>query len=430
MFRSVLPLSFIIATRFFGLFIVLPVLSLYALNLKGASENLIGLVIGIYAIMQMIFQVPFGALSDRIGRKNALCLGLIVFIIGSFICAFSNDIFTMIIGRALQGSGAVGAVATALISDFIVEEKRSKAMAIMGGMIALSFAVSMILSPILSAKFGISSLFELSAYLTIFCLILLYIIVPKEPKIKSLKQKIPFLEILKDKDLTLMNLTSFLQKMFMTMAFVIIPIVLVKDFNFDKNELYKIYGIATFFGFFAMGFSGAMGERRGLAKGILLAGILFFIVSFIIFAVSHSVLSFSVGVVIFFIGFNMHEPIMQSVASKFAKISQRGEVLGIFNSAGYFGSFIGAVSGGIIVGFHISILAIFVAILGIIWFWLLLKLTNPNDFKNLYLDKFKVRNFSVLGSINGVVEFYETNENFVIKYNWKVISERQILEIL
>lgn len=430
MFRSVLPLSFIIATRFFGLFIVLPVLSLYALNLKGASENLIGLVIGIYAIMQMIFQVPFGALSDRIGRKNALCLGLIVFIIGSFICAFSNDIFTMIIGRALQGSGAVGAVATALISDFIVEEKRSKAMAIMGGMIALSFAVSMILSPILSAKFGISSLFELSAYLTIFCLILLYIIVPKEPKIKSLKQKTPFLEILKDKDLTLMNLTSFLQKMFMTMAFVIIPIVLVKDFNFDKNELYKIYGIATFFGFFAMGFSGAMGERRGLAKGILLAGILFFIVSFIIFAVSHSVLSFSVGVVIFFIGFNMHEPIMQSVASKFAKISQRGEVLGIFNSAGYFGSFIGAVLGGIIVGFHISILAIFVAILGIIWFWLLLKLTNPNDFKNLYLDKFKVRNFGVLGNINGVVEFYETNENFVIKYNRKVISERQILEIL
>lgn len=430
MFRSVLPLSFIIATRFFGLFIVLPVLSLYALNLKGASENLTGLVIGIYAVMQMIFQVPFGALSDRIGRKNALCLGLIVFIIGSFICAFSNDIFTMIIGRALQGSGAVGAVATALISDFIVEEKRSKAMAIMGGMIALSFAVSMILSPILSAKFGISSLFELSAYLTIFCLILLYIIVPKEPKIKSLKQKTPFLEILKDKDLTLMNLTSFLQKMFMTMAFVIIPIVLVKDFNFDKNELYKIYGIATFFGFFAMGFSGAMGERRGLAKGILLAGILFFIVSFIIFAVSHSVLSFSVGVVIFFIGFNMHEPIMQSVASKFAKISQRGEVLGIFNSAGYFGSFIGAVSGGIIVGFHINILAIFVAILGIIWFWFLLKLTNPNDFKNLYLDKFKVRNFSVLGSINGVVEFYETNENFVIKYNRKVISERQILEIL
>ena len=179
-----------------------------------------------------------------------------------------------------------------------------------------------------------------------------------------------------------------------------------------------------------MGFSGAMGERRGLAKGILLAGILFFIVSFIIFAVSHSVLSFSVGVVIFFIGFNMHEPIMQSVASKFAKISQRGEVLGIFNSAGYFGSFIGAVSGGIIVGFHIGILAIFVAILDIIWFWLLLKLTNPNDFKNLYLDKFKVRNFGVLGSINGVVEFYETNENFVIKYNRKVISERQILEIL
>lgn len=429
MLKSVLPLSFIIATRFFGLFVVMPVLSLYALNLQNANENLVGLLIGIYAIMQMIFQVPFGALSDKIGRKNALFLGLLIFIFGSFICAISENIYTMLLGRTLQGMGAVGAVATALISDFIKEEKRSKAMAIMGAMIGASFASAMILSPILSAKFGLSSLFELSGYLTIFCIILLFLIVPKEPKIRSFEEKVPFSVLLKDKNLTLMNLTNFMQKMLMTMAFVLIPIVLVKNFGFLRENLWQIYAAATLFGFLAMGFSGAMGERKCLAKAILLVGILFFILSYAIFAFANSTNAFIIGIVIFFVGFNMHEPIMQSLASKFAKIAQKGSALGIFNSAGYFGSFVGGVLGGVLYHFMgLFALAVLVCVLGILWFILLLKLTNPNDFKNLYLPK--NQDFSGVLGQNGIIEIYENDENFIVKFNQKIISESKILEIL
>ena len=171
MLKSVLPLSFIVATRFFGLFILLPVLSYYALELEGASERLVGVLIGVYAIMQMALQTPFGALSDKIGRKNTLAVGLVIFILGSVVCAFASDIYTMILGRFIQGCGAVGAVATALISDFTTEENRGKAMAIMGAMIGAGFGVAMILSPVLSAKFGLGSLFlgECVAYGFVYC---------------------------------------------------------------------------------------------------------------------------------------------------------------------------------------------------------------------------------------------------------------------
>ena len=165
-----MPLSFIIASRFLGLFIVLPVLSLYALNLEGANEFLVGLIVGVYAISQMIFQVPFGALSDKIGRKKALTIGLLVFVVGSIVCALSSDIYTMLFGRFLQGIGAVGAVATAMISDFVTEENRSKAMAIMGAFIGLSFTLSMVLGRYLLEATAYLASFILAPHLAYFAL--------------------------------------------------------------------------------------------------------------------------------------------------------------------------------------------------------------------------------------------------------------------
>ena len=404
MIKDVLPLSFIVATRFFGLFIVLPVLSLYALNLDGADEKLVGFLIGIYAFMQMLLQTPFGILSDKIGRKNALAIGLLIFIVGSIICAYSTDIYTMIFGRLLQGCGAVGAVATALISDFTKEEDRGKAMSIMGAMIGLSFATAMILSPILSDKFGLSSIFNLSAFLTFICLILLYALVPKEPKIKTKSEKTPFLELLKDKNLALLNLSNFLQKMLMTTAFFIIPIILVNNLGFDKSQIYKIYIAAMFFGLVAMGLSGSMGEKRGLSKEILLIGIAFFILSYALFATENSLGVFIVAVILFFIGFNMHEPIMQSLASKFAKSHQKGSALGIFNSFGFLGSFLGGVFGGVMLKeIGLFYLALVVVVLAVVWFVLLLNLTNPIVFKNLYFSKDIKADFSVFVALDNAV---------------------------
>ena len=429
MLKSVLPLSFIVATRFFGLFILLPVLSYYALELEGASERLVGVLIGIYAIMQMVLQTPFGALSDKIGRKNALAIGLVIFILGSVVCAFANDIYTMIFGRFVQGCGAVGAVATALISDFTTEENRGKAMAIMGAMIGVGFGVAMILSPILSNKFGLPNLFWVSALLTILCLAMLFSIVPAEPKIHSKTPKKRSLALLRDKNLFLLNISNFFQKAFMTTAFFLIPIMLHSKFGFAQDEFVKVYAFAMIFGFLAMGASGALGEKRGLSKQILLIGIVLFIIAYLIFAFAYHPHLFLLGVMVFFVGFNAHEPIMQSLASKFAKTSQRGEALGIFTSFGFFGSFVGGVSSGFayeIIG--IGGIGALVAILGIVWFVLILSLPNPKIFKNLYFEK--GLNLSAIEGQAGIVEIYENSENCVVKFNSKITSAENIKNLL
>ncbi|MCV3539478.1 MFS transporter [Campylobacter lari] len=431
MLKTVLPLSFIVGTRFFGLFIVLPVLSLYALNLKGANEFLVGLLVGVYALTQMALQVPFGMISDKIGRKKTMLIGLVVFIIGSLVCSYADDIYTMMFGRLLQGAGAIGAVATAMISDFINEENRGKAMAIMGSFIGLSFAASLVLSPLMSAKFGLSSLFDLSAILSLICIVLLFSVVPKEHTIVHENTKTPLKKLLKEKNLALMNLTNCMQKMLMSIAFLSIPLVLVHEFNYPSENLWHVYVSSMVLGFLAMGLSGSLGEKRGLSKEILLLGVAFFIVAYIIFAFSHNALVFMVGVVVFFIGFNLHEPIMQSCASKFAKVNEKGAALGVFNAFGYFGSFLGGVVGGYFLHhFSLVTLAFILVILSVIWFVLLLFLQSPADFKNVYLSLETKYGLNNIKGINGVLDVYKNSKFLVIKYNKKLTSEEEILAII
>lgn len=431
MLKTVLSLSFVVGSRFFGLFIILPVFGLYASNLNNSNTMLAGVAIGIYALMQMIFQIPFGAMSDKFGRKNVMSLGLVIFIIGSLICGFTNDIYWMIFGRFLQGSGAVGSVAIAMISDFTNEEKRGKAMAIMGMMIGAAFGLSMVLGPYLSARYGLGVLFHISTALTLICIILLYTTVPEEIKISSLQKKVSIIEILVQKDLALMNLTNFLQKMLLTMTFFVIPIVLVTKLGFMEKNLWIVYSISMVFGFIAMGMAGFMGEKRGLSKVILLLGISFFIFSYICFVVANSKILFIIGVILFFIGFNMHEPIMQSAASKFAKSDQKGAVLGVFNAAGYFGTFVGGIGGGVMLeNLGIHYLAAIIAIICIIWFLLLISLTNPANFKNIYLKNSENFDLSSLENRVGFIEAYRKNSEIVVKFNNKFISENDVKKAL
>lgn len=425
--KTILSLSFVVATRFFGLFIILPVFGLYAKELSGSTTFLAGVAIGIYAIMQMLLQAPFGAISDKFGRKNTMTFGLLIFIIGSIICSFTDNIYMMIFGRLLQGSGAVGGVAIAMISDFSKEEERGKAMAIMGMMIGLSFAISMVLSPVMASYFGLSSLFHISSILTIICIILLYVAVPGEVKVEAHAEKTPFLKILVDKDITVMNFTNFMQKMLMTMAFFIIPIVLTQNFSFDKDRLWIVYSIAMVFGMGAMGFAGFIGEKKGKSKEIMLLGIIFFGTAYALFAGNRYL--FLLGVLVFFIGFCMHEPIMQSTTSKFAKAGEKGAVIGIFNSAGYFGSFVGGLAGGYFLqNLGLQALIISVLVVSLVWFLLLLSLTNPAIFKNLYFNE--ELNFDALKSLNGFIESYKKGDNFVVKYNSNLVDESKIYEVL
>ena len=179
--KQTIPLSLILAGRFFGLFVVMPVLSLYALSMEGMSPILVGIAIGGYALTQVLFQIPFGFLSDKFGRKSIIALGLIIFIIGSAVCAMSDDIYMLILGRFLQGAGAIGGVVSAMIADLVKEEKRTKAMALMGATISLSFTTALILGPILSAYFGVASLFWITCFFVVLSLGFLFLFVPDAP---------------------------------------------------------------------------------------------------------------------------------------------------------------------------------------------------------------------------------------------------------
>ena len=435
MIKSVLPLSLIIALRFFGLFLVLPVISVYAMNLEGATPTLVGVVIGGYALTQMIFQVPIGVISDKLGRKGTIVIGLILFAIGSLICAVSTDIYTLLFGRLLQGAGAIGAVVTATISDLVKEEQRSKAMATMGMFIGIAFAASMAAGPTIGASFGVHTLFYITMAIALGSIFVLLKMVPNPPHIThTYNKKVEMGAVLGNVNLIKMNITNFLQKGLMTFAFMLIPIVLTKHFGWELGELWKVYIPAMIFGFIAMAPAAIIAEKKGKFREILVIGIVFFAVSYLIIGFSPSATVFVIGVVIFFIGFNMHEPIMQSLASKFAKVHQRGLVLGIFNSAGYLGTFLGGVLGGMFYNEeNLSTMVIVIALICALWAVLILTMANPakKKFAYLSLNEFHLENSGNLTN-DAIDEWYINNtENVIaIKYDNEKISEEEIKALL
>ncbi len=432
MIKSIMPLSAIISLRFFGLFIVLPVISVYAMNLQGATTSIVGIIVGGYALTQMIFQVPFGIMSDKLGRKGTIIVGLILFGLGSILCSVSTDVLTLLLGRLMQGAGAIGAVVTAMISDLVKEEQRPKAMAMMGGSIAMAFAFAMILGPTLGSWLGVESLFIITAAIAFGSIIVLLKAVPNPPKIThTYNKKGAVTSVLFNKNLIKMNITNFLQKGFMTFAFMIIPMVLIKNYEWVMSDLWKVYLPATIFGVIAMAPAAILAEKKGKFKEVLIAGIIFFGISYLIIGTSSTPIIFVIGVVLFFIGFNVHEPIMQSLASKYAKVHQRGFVLGIFNSYGYFGTFLGGLLGGVFFE-KVSLFEIVVAIAVICVAWAIMIFTLPNPLKKqtayLNLEEYDKSKMTEFDNNDIIDEWYvnDTENLLIIKYDVEKISEDRL----
>lgn len=442
MFKQIFPLSTIIALRFFGLFIVLPVLSVYALELKSGTPFLAGIVVGGYALTQALFQVPFGHMSDKFGRKKTLLFGTIIFIIGSIICAVSDNIYMLMVGRFVQGMGAVGAVVSAMISDLVKEEQRAHAMAIMGGTIAVSFAVAMILAPIVGGHYGIDKLFWLTAILGVLSIFVLFKKVPNPPKIihTYTQKESKFSDVFGDKALNSMYITFLFHSSIMTMAFFIIPLVMTVDiahggFGWSKSELWKVYLPAMFFGLLSMGPAAVFGEKYGKGKQIFMISIGFILLAFLAMGFSHTPLVFIIGVVLFFIGFNMFEPLLQSFVSKFARVHQKGAALGVANTFAYVGIFLGGlVAGYIIHHYDRATLAIIVIVLCVFWFLWILKMNNPNARANVYLslNSYKREDILKLQDHEAITEVYinETEHLAVVKYEKELINEEEVKGLL
>lgn len=439
MFKKILPLTGIIMLRFFGLFIVLPIISLYANGIDGAKPFLVGLVVGGAYLTQLIFQTPFGILSDKYNRKIITAIGLVIFLIGSLVCAFATHIELLVVGRLLQGMGAIGGVVSAQASDLVIEEKRTKAMAIMGGGIFLSFVLAMILGPIIGVNMGIKWLFLLTAFLTFISLILLFVLVPDSPKLRyRFEDPVSSFDALRDKNIWIMNLSSFLEKMFMTLIFVIIPLVLVDQFHFLESNLWKLYLPSALVGIIALAPASILAEKKNLPKLVLFSGITLFLLSYIAIAIAsycESLKLFIFGVLLFFIGFASLEPIMQSLVSKYAKAHLRGTVLGNFTTASYLGSFVGGMFGALIYHYcGILELSIIVAIICLFWLFSILFLNNPQNAKNLYLPYTQELDskLSEIAKTQGIIEAYinESEKHIVIKYNTKLINDEKIHQII
>ena len=435
MFKKVLPLSTILFLRFLGLFLVLPVLSVYALSLNGATPFLVGVIVGGYALTQAAFQIPFGSMSDKIGRKPTLFIGLVIFMIGSLIAGYADNIYTLMLGRFLQGAGAIGSVVVAMIADLVEEKTRAHAMAIMGGFIAMSFAVAMVAGPVLGGLYGVGNLFYITAGLSLLAIILLFTKVPTPPKIVHIyNKKAKVSDILKDRNLLNMVIVDSMQKGLMTMAFVLIPVFLTHtDYHFDwqKKDLWEVYVPAMIMGILAMGPAAIFGEKYNKPKTVFLISIVLFIVSFAIMGLTHSSLVFVFGVVFFFIAFNMMEPLVQSMISKFAKVHQKGTALGVANTSAYLSTFFGAMIAGIMLGeADRSTIGLTVAAIAILWFiWMLIKFENPVKHSFLFIplnevDMDKLKNLEH----EHIAEWYinDTEKVVVVKYNAESLHEDEI----
>lgn len=438
MFKKIMPLSAILSLRFLGLFLVLPVLSVYAMSMEGATPLLVGVIVGGYALTQALFQVPFGTISDKIGRKPTIFVGLVIFLIGSVIAALSTDIYTLMVGRFLQGAGAIGAVVTAMISDLVPEEVRGKAMAMMGGTIAISFAVAMGLGPVLGALYGVDFLFWVTAGLAGLAMLLLFTKVPTPPRIRHIYHNTTRTsDILKDPNLLGMIIINGMQKGLMTVAFVLIPIIMTNSlaeggFAWEKSELWMVYLPAMIFGLIAMGPAAVFGEKHNKAKEIFMLSIVLFITAFVLMGYATTPLLFIVGVVSFFIGFNMMEPLVQSLISKYAKVHQKGAALGISNSISYFMTFLGGTFAGLMLGISDrQSMGMILGLIGALWLIMTaIKLSNPAKHSHLFkhIDEIDMKKLEDLEH-DAIAEWYinETEDLVVVKYRSDDIDEETIL---
>jgi len=435
--KKTLPLSMIVALRFFGLFVVLSVLSQYAKDLPGGNAFLAGIALGGYALTQAVLQVPFGVMSDKIGRKKTLLFGLLLFIAGSVVAALATNIYTLLVGRFLQGAGAIGSVVTAMIADHVREDERAHAMAVMGMTIAMSFAAAMIIGPLVAGVYSVSSLFWMTAILAALALTILFTAVPEPPKIVHhySEEEAKIKHVFKDKDLVRMYITFLFHSSTMAIAFFIIPILMKDRFNMPTTEYWKVYLPAVVFGILAMGPAAVFGEKYAKGKEVFLASIGFIVVSFLLMGFSSSFFLFAVGAVFFFIGFNMFEPLLQSFVSKFAKVHQKGAALGVANTFAYVGIFLGGAIGGYLYQhLHAKGVAIFVVLVSIFWTYWIVTMRNPALRANLFLsfDEVNKDELAKLKTLKGINDFY-TNESeklVVIKYDSDTINEDEIKDFL
>ncbi|MCL6699878.1 MFS transporter [Pseudomonas sp. T1.Ur] len=349
--RAASGLALVFAFRMLGMFMVLPVLATYGMDLAGATPALIGLAIGAYGLTQAIFQIPFGIISDRIGRRPVIYLGLIVFALGSLLAANADSIWGVIAGRILQGAGAISAAVMALLSDLTREQHRTKAMAMIGMTIGLSFAVAMVVGPLLTRAFGLSGLFLATGAMALVGVLIVAFIVPRSTGPLQHREsgvaRQALVPTLKHPDLLRLDLGIFVLHAMLMSSFVALPLALVQKAGLPKEQHWWVYLTALLISFFAMIPFIIYGEKRRKMKRVLLGAVVTLMLTELFFwQFGDSLRALVIGTVVFFTAFNLLEASLPSLISKVSPAGGKGTAMGVYSTSQFLGSALGGILGG------------------------------------------------------------------------------------
>lgn len=349
--RASIGLSGIFGLRLLGMFVILPVFAIYAEQLPGGSDlTLVGIAIGAYGLTQAVLQIPFGWWSDRIGRKPVVYIGLVIFAIGSFIAALAPNIYIVILGRILQGAGAISAAVMAMAADLTREDQRAKAMAMIGSTIGASFALSLIASPWLDRVIGVPGIFAMTGVLALAGMIVMWRFIPDPPPTppapgRGLKD---FWNVLLDPQLARLNWGIFALHAVLMALFIVVPFSL-RDAGLALGEHWKVY-LPVMLGSFVLMLPPIMqaGKPELLRRWFIIAVALLLAGQLALPWLGGNLWLLSLFLLAFFVPFNVLEAMLPTLTTRLAPAHAKGTAIGLYSTIQFFGTFLGAVAGGIL----------------------------------------------------------------------------------
>jgi MFS family permease len=349
--RAASSLAAVFSVRLLGLFMIYPVFAVYARNLSGANPYLIGEALGIYGLSQGLLQIPFGLLSDRVGRKVMIVLGLILFGVGSAIAALSTSIDGVIVGRALQGGGAVGSVILALVADLTREENRTKAMALVGITIGASFMVALVAGPILAEFIGVPGIFWLMVALALVGIGITEFIVPSPRRMRVHRdaEAVPAMigAVLRDRELLRLDLGIFVLHAMLTASFLVVPGLLRATLNVSVDNQWMVYLPVLVLSVVLMLPAIIVAEKYRRMKGVFVSAVAVLVISQVmLYFGAGNVFVLLAALVVFFAAFNVMEASLPSLITKAAPPDAKGTAMGLYSSLQFLGIFTGGIVGG------------------------------------------------------------------------------------
>ena len=372
--RASIGLASVYGLRMLGLFIILPVFALYAEHLPGGDNKvLVGVALGAYGLTQAILQIPSGLMSDRYGRKPVIYISLLLFALGSFIAAFAHDIYWIIIGRVIQGAGALNAAVMALAADLTREEHRTKAMAMIGITIGITFSISLVLSPVLYQAIGVPGIFAMTGILALLAMLVVKYAIP-DPAITRFHSDTEASgkhlgEVLRNGELLRLDFGIFALHAILMSVFMQVPSVLITN-GLEAAQHWQVYLPVLLMAFVLMVPPIILAEKKAKMKQVFVGAIALAVLGQLtLMLAQHSVWGVVVALTLFFTAFNILEAALPSLISKVAPLASKGTAMGVYSSVQFLGAFFGATVGGLLMQ-YVGGNSVFVFAVALLLLWL------------------------------------------------------------